>query len=138
MTRNGARGCMTRLRDLGSRGRSPSLAGALVHAGEAGFERVDARGLPLQGGQQFPVVGVELLQDAPGGLGVGSWLPECRASRRRSPPGSSARAWPALGLRSFFASRNAEPTAPAIAAQPSPEMLRAAGIGELRFVFIVL
>ena len=36
---------------------------ALVHAGEAGFEGVDAGGLPLQGGQQFPVVGVQLLQD---------------------------------------------------------------------------
>ena len=37
--------------------------GALVHAGEAGFERIDAGGLPVQGGQQLPVIGVELLQD---------------------------------------------------------------------------
>ena len=36
---------------------------ALVHAGEAAFQRIDAAGLPLQGGQQFPVVGVQLLQD---------------------------------------------------------------------------
>src|ERR1035441_450661 len=43
----------------------------------------------------------------------------------------------ALGLRSFFTNRNAEPTAPAIAAQPSPEIARAEAIGELRLVFIV-
>jgi hypothetical protein len=42
-----------------------------------------------------------------------------------------------LGLRSFFARRNAEPTAPAMAAQPSPEMLRAEAIGELTLVFMV-
>jgi hypothetical protein len=42
-----------------------------------------------------------------------------------------------LRLTSFFTSRNAEPTAPAIAAQPSPEIARAEVIGELRFVFIV-
>ena len=39
------------------------LPRALVHAGEAGFERIDAGGLPLQGGQQLPVVGVQLLQE---------------------------------------------------------------------------
>src|ERR1035437_3845562 len=43
----------------------------------------------------------------------------------------------ALGLRSFFSSRNAEPIALAIAAQPSPEIARAEAIGELRLVFIV-
>src|ERR1035441_3771772 len=40
------------------------LPRALVHAGEAGFERIDAGGQPLKGGQQFPVVGVQLLQDS--------------------------------------------------------------------------
>src|ERR1035438_4460464 len=39
------------------------LPRALVHAGEAGFERIDAGGQPLKGGQQFPVVGVQLFQD---------------------------------------------------------------------------
>jgi hypothetical protein len=41
-----------------------------------------------------------------------------------------------LGLRSFFARRSAEPTAPAMAAQPSPEIVRGEAIGELRFVFM--
>ena len=36
--------------------------------------------------------------------------------------------WVGLGLKSFFASRNAEPIVPMMAAQPSPEMLRAEGI----------
>jgi hypothetical protein len=39
------------------------LPRALVHAGEAGFERTHAGGQPLKGSQQFAVVGVELLQD---------------------------------------------------------------------------
>src|ERR1035441_7709027 len=39
------------------------LPRAFVHAGEAGFERIDAGGQPLKGGQQFPVVGVQLFQD---------------------------------------------------------------------------
>ena len=47
---------------MGSRGRSPSLRGALVNPGEAGFERSEAGGLALKGGQQFPVVGVQFLQ----------------------------------------------------------------------------
>src|ERR1035437_9813733 len=37
-------------------------ARALVHAGEAGFERIDPRGQPLKRRQQLPVVGVQLLQ----------------------------------------------------------------------------
>src|ERR1017187_1163634 len=36
---------------------------ALVHAGEAGFKGIDAGDLPLQSGEQLPVVGVELLQE---------------------------------------------------------------------------
>src|ERR1017187_7377025 len=36
---------------------------ALVHAGEAGFKGIDAGDLPVQGGEQLPVVGVELLQE---------------------------------------------------------------------------
>ena len=52
------------------------LPGALVHAGEARFERVDADGLPLKSGQQFPVVGIELLQQA-------RWL-ACERSRLAS------------------------------------------------------
>ena len=42
-----------------------------------------------------------------------------------------------LQPRSFFPKRKAEPTAPAMAAQPSPAMPRAAGIGVLRFVFMM-
>src|ERR1035441_2444825 len=36
---------------------------ALVHAGEAGLEGIDAGDLPVQSGEQLPVVGVELLQE---------------------------------------------------------------------------
>src|ERR1035437_1771405 len=39
------------------------LPRALVHPGEAGLERIDAGALSFQGGQQFPVIGVQLLQD---------------------------------------------------------------------------
>src|ERR1035438_1360329 len=38
------------------------VPGALVHAGEGGFQGIDAGDLPVQGGEQLPVVGVELLQ----------------------------------------------------------------------------
>ena len=39
------------------------LSCALVHAGEAGLQRIDAGGLPVKRGQEVPVVGVQLLQD---------------------------------------------------------------------------
>jgi hypothetical protein len=42
-----------------------------------------------------------------------------------------------LQPRSFFPKRNAELAAPAMAAQLSPEMARGAGIGVLRFVFMM-
>jgi hypothetical protein len=42
-----------------------------------------------------------------------------------------------LGLASFFTRRNAEPIAPMIAAQPSPEMARAEGIWDWRFVLMM-
>ena len=38
------------------------LPRALVHTGEAGFEGIDAGGLSVKSGQQFPVVGVQFLQ----------------------------------------------------------------------------
>src|ERR1017187_10736395 len=36
---------------------------ALVHPGEAGFKGIDAANLPVKGRQQFPMIGVQLLQD---------------------------------------------------------------------------
>jgi hypothetical protein len=42
-----------------------------------------------------------------------------------------------LGLSSFFVSSNADPIAPAMAAQPSLDNERAADVGELRLVFMV-
>src|ERR1019366_3495146 len=41
---------------------SALLPRALVHAGEAGFQRIDPRGQPLKRRQQLPVVGVQLLK----------------------------------------------------------------------------
>jgi hypothetical protein len=41
-----------------------------------------------------------------------------------------------LQPRSFFPKRNAELAAPAMAAQPSPEMARAEGMGDWRFGFM--
>src|ERR1017187_4277167 len=67
----GTRSPVPFLRHMGTRrnaslpwkGGAYSIPCALVHAGEAGFEGVDAAGLAVQGGEQFPVVGVQLLQD---------------------------------------------------------------------------
>src|ERR1019366_9121850 len=42
---------------------SSSLACAFVHAGEARLGRIDGGGQPFKGGEQFPVVGIELFQD---------------------------------------------------------------------------
>jgi hypothetical protein len=42
-----------------------------------------------------------------------------------------------LQPRSFFPKRNAELAAPAMAAQPSPEMARGDGAAEFRLVFMI-
>src|ERR1035441_5462589 len=68
----GTRSTVPFLRHMGTRwnaslpwkGGAYSIPCALVHAGEAGFEGVDAAGLAVQGGQQFPVIGVQLLEDS--------------------------------------------------------------------------
>ena len=43
--------------------RSSQLPRSLIHAGEAGLEGIDASDLPVQSGEQLPVVGVEFLQE---------------------------------------------------------------------------
>src|ERR1035441_4469682 len=40
-----------------------SITRALVHSGEAGFKGIDAGDLPVQSGEQLPMVGVEPLQE---------------------------------------------------------------------------
>ena len=88
---------------------------ALVHAGEAGFEGIDAGGLPVQGGEQLPVVGVQLLQD---GQVVGMDL-----VLESNQLGVEVGAAHGLGLggfgaSSFFDEQSAAPTAPTTAAHP--------------------
>ena len=61
---------MTRVAPRGpTKLRAPKVSSALlpcslVQPGKAGFDRIDARGLPVQAGQQFPVIGVQLLEDS--------------------------------------------------------------------------
>ena len=52
-----------RMPALSVKGRAWLLPRALVHAGEARFERADAGSQPLKASQPFPMVGVQLLQD---------------------------------------------------------------------------
>src|ERR1035441_626562 len=51
-----------RMPALPVKGGAYSIPRALVHAGDADFEGIDAAGLGVQGGQQFAVIGVQLLE----------------------------------------------------------------------------